>query len=174
MTGFLRGPNFVAKVPKTKWSKTWAKAPGLIICAPPGRCCCLTNWHQIIEIYSRRPWSDPIFSSKVFIFGPGRRLHQHMISLAYCHKMLHLYQYYINTSIGEFHAKSAWKFSTLSKMLFLSLIIIIRSPVMHFSQIWPPSPILEAIFGSGYVFGHFWFQLNFSNFFWRFCIEEVK
>ena len=24
------------------------------------------------------------------------------------------------------------------KMLFLSLIIIIRSSVMHFSQIWPP------------------------------------
>ena len=57
-------------------------------------------------------------------------------------------------------------------MLFLSLIIIIRSPVMHFSQIWPPSPILGAIFGFGYVLGHFggqiccfWFRLNFSNFF---------
>ena len=61
-------------------------------------------------------------------------------------------------------------------MLFLSLIIIIRSPVMHFSQIWPPSPILGAIFGFGYVLGHFggqicrfWFWLNFSNFFWLFC-----
>ena len=66
-------------------------------------------------------------------------------------------------------------------MLFLSLITIIRSPVMHFSQIWPPSPILGAIFGFGYVLGHFggqicrfWFRLNFSNFFRLFCNEIVK
>ena len=66
-------------------------------------------------------------------------------------------------------------------MLFLSLIIIIRSPVMHFSQIWPPSTVLGAIFGSGYVLGHFggqicrfWFRLNFSNFFQLFCNEIVK
>ena len=66
-------------------------------------------------------------------------------------------------------------------MLFLSLIIIIRSPVMHFSQIWPPLLILGAIFGSGYVLGHFggqicrfWFWLNFSNFFRLFCNEIVK
>ena len=66
-------------------------------------------------------------------------------------------------------------------MLFLSLIIIIRSPVMHFSQIWPPSPILGAIFGFGYVLGHFggqicrfWFWLNFSNFFQLFCNKIVK
>ena len=66
-------------------------------------------------------------------------------------------------------------------MLFLSLITIIRSPVMHFSQIWPPSPILGAIFGFGYVLGHFggqicrfWFWLNFSNFFPLFCNEIVK
>ena len=66
-------------------------------------------------------------------------------------------------------------------MLFLSLIIIIRSPVMHFSQIWPPSTVLGAIFGSGYVLGHFggqicrfWFRLNFSNFFRLFCNEIVK
>ena len=66
-------------------------------------------------------------------------------------------------------------------MLFFSLIIIIRSPVMHFSQIWPPSPILGAIFGFGYVLGHFggqicrfWFWLNFSNFFQLFCNEIVK
>ena len=66
-------------------------------------------------------------------------------------------------------------------MLFLSLIIIIRSPVMHFSQIWSPSTVLGAIFGSGYVLGHFggqncrfWFRLNFSNFFQLFCNELVK
>ena len=68
-------------------------------------------------------------------------------------------------------------------MLFLSLIIIIRSSVMHFSQIWLPSPNLEAIFGFGYVLGHFggqichfWFRLNFSNFsfFQLFCNEIVK
>ena len=54
-------------------------------------------------------------------------------------------------------------------------IIIIRSPVMLFSQIWPPSPILRAIFGSRYVLGHFGgqnfcflFRLYFSNFFWLF------
>ena len=41
------------------------------------------------------------------------------------------------------------------KMLFLYLIIKIRSPVMPFSQIWPTLPILEAIFGSGYVLGQF-------------------
>ena len=52
---------------------------------------------------------------------------------------------------------------------------------MHFSQIWPPSPILGAIFGFGYVLGHlggqicrFWFRLNFSNFFRLFCNEIVK
>ena len=67
------------------------------------------------------------------------------------------------------------------KMLFLYLIIKIRSPVMPFSQIWPTLPILEAIFGSGYVLGHFggqicrfWFWLNFSNFFQLFYIEIVK
>ena len=66
-------------------------------------------------------------------------------------------------------------------MLFLSLIIIIRSPVMHFSQIWPPSTVLGAIFGSGYVLGHFggqicrfWFWLHFSNFFQLFCNKIVK
>ena len=66
-------------------------------------------------------------------------------------------------------------------MLFLSLIIIIRSPVMHFSHIWPPSPILGAIFGFGYVLGlfgyqicRFWFWLNFSNSSQFFCIEIVK
>ena len=66
-------------------------------------------------------------------------------------------------------------------MLFLSLIIIIRSHVMHFNQIWPPSPILGAIFGSGYVLGHFggqiccfWFRLNFSNFYQLFGNEIVK
>ena len=46
---------------------------------------------------------------------------------------------------GWFHAISAWKFSAVSKMLFLSLIIIFRSTVMHFSQIWPPLPISETI-----------------------------
>ena len=52
---------------------------------------------------------------------------------------------------------------------------------MHFSQIWPPSPILGAIFGFGYVLGHFggqicrfWFRLNFSNFFRLFCNKIVK
>ena len=52
---------------------------------------------------------------------------------------------------------------------------------MHFSQIWPPSNVLAAIFGSGYVLGHFggqncrfWFRLNFSNFFQLFCNELVK
>ena len=52
---------------------------------------------------------------------------------------------------------------------------------MHFSQIWPPSPILGAIFGFGYVLGHFggqicrfWFWLNFSNFFQLFCNKIVK
>ena len=67
------------------------------------------------------------------------------------------------------------------KMFFLYLISIIRSTVMPFSQIWPPLPILGAIFGSGYVLGHFggqicrfWFRLNFSNFFQLFCNEIVK
>ena len=67
------------------------------------------------------------------------------------------------------------------KMLFLSPIIIIRFPVMHFIKIWPTPPILGAIFGSGYVLGHFggqicrfWFRLNFSNFFRLFCNEIVK
>ena len=53
--------------------------------------------------------------------------------------------------------------------------------MMHFSQIWPPSSILGAIFGSGYVLGHFggqicrfWFWLNFSNFFQLFCNKIVK
>ena len=51
-------------------------------------------------------------------------------------------------------------------MSFLSRIIINRSPVMHFSQIWPPPPI----FGFGYVSGQFggqiclfWFWFNFSK-----------
>ena len=67
------------------------------------------------------------------------------------------------------------------KMLFLYLIIKIRSPVMPFSQIWPTLPILGAIFGSGYVLGQFggqicrfWFRLNFSNFFRLFCNEIVR
>ena len=53
--------------------------------------------------------------------------------------------------------------------------------MVHFSQIWPPLPILGAIFGFGYVLGHFggqicrfWFWLNFSNFFRLFCNEIVK
>ena len=49
----------------------------------------VTSCHQILEIYSRCPRSDPVFASKVFIFGPGRRMHQYMISLAYCHKIIH-------------------------------------------------------------------------------------
>ena len=52
---------------------------------------------------------------------------------------------------------------------------------MHINQIWHPSTVLGAIFGSGYVLGHFggqicrfWFRLNFSNFFQLFCNGIVK
>ena len=40
------------------------------------------------------------------------------------------------------------------KMLFLCLIINIRSTVMPFRQMWPPLPIYEAIFNYGYILGH--------------------
>ena len=71
-------------------------------------------------------------------------------------------------------------FLTLLKMLFLYLLIIIRSPLMHFSQICPTSPIF-VIFGYGYILQHFggqifnlWFWINLSNFFHLFCIEIVE
>ena len=56
-----------------------------------------------------------------------------------------LYLLYLLLSLPNLHDFSG----PFQKMLFLYLIIKIRSPVMSFSQIWSTLPILEAMFGSG-------------------------